>query len=75
MCDSKFKPVVIIGRSWSAGSDSTTVDSTQVIGGNLATEGVRSALAQLLSLHGMHVNGLESFVGQPPTQSSGGKWF
>ena len=71
----KFKSIVIAGRSWSDGSDPSAADSSQVVGGSLATEGVRTALAQLLNLHGMHVNGLEPLVGHPPTQNSGGKWY
>jgi hypothetical protein len=72
----KFKSIVIIGRSWSDGSDSAAVDSSsQLVGGSLATEGVRTALAQLLNLHGMHVNGLEPFVGHPSAHDSGGKWY
>lgn len=71
----KFKSIVIVGRSWSDGSEPTTVDSSQVAGGSLATEGVRTALAQLLNLHGMHVNGLESIGSQPSNQNSGGKWY
>ncbi|XP_032797414.2 cyclin-dependent kinase 12 isoform X3 [Daphnia magna] len=64
------------GHSWSNGSDSAAADcSTQVVGGNLATEGVRTALAQLFNLHGMHVNGLEPFVGHPSAHDSGGKWY
>ncbi|XP_046436885.1 cyclin-dependent kinase 12-like isoform X4 [Daphnia pulex] len=52
--------------------DSAAVDSSsQLVGGSLATEGVRTALAQLLNLHGMHVNGLEPFVGHPSAHDSG----
>lgn len=71
----KFKWVVIVGRPWADGADPAPGDVSQVVGGSLATEGVRAALAQLLSLHGMHVNGLEALVGHPPTQNSGGKWY
>jgi len=56
-----------------AGQDSNAqMESSGVVGGSLATEGVRTALAQLLHLHGMHVNGLD--IGHPPTRGSGGKW-
>lgn len=72
----KFKWIITVGHSWSNGSDSAAADcSTQVVGGNLATEGVRTALAQLFNLHGMHVNGLEPFVGHPSAHDSGGKWY
>lgn len=68
----------LTGRPWSdvgSGSESAaSSDSSRVLGGSLATEGVRSALAQLLNLHGMHVNGLDPPVGQPSSQNSGGKW-
>ena len=66
---------MIVGRPWADGADPAPGDVSQVVGGSLATEGVRAALAQLLSLHGMHVNGLEALVGHPPTQNSGGKWY
>merc|ERR1712071_627544 len=62
------------GRSWSEnGADSTTLEP--VCGGSLATEGVRTALAQLLNFYGINVNGLENAIGHHQTQSNGGKWF
>jgi len=62
------------GRSWSEnGNDSTALEP--VCGGSLATEGVRTALAQLLNFHGIIVNGLEKTIGHHQTQSNGGKWF
>lgn len=68
--------LITVGHCWSNGSDSAAVDcSTQVVGGSLATEGVRTALAQLFNLHGMHVTGLEPFVAHPSANDSGGKWY
>ena len=62
------------GRSWSEnGADSAS--SEPVCGGSLATEGVRTALAQLLNFHGINVNGLEKTIGRHQTQSNGGKWY
>ena len=66
--------VISSGRGWSDnGPDSTTIEP--VCGGSLATEGVRTALAQLLNFHGINVNGLENTVAHHPTQNSGGKWY
>jgi len=66
--------LLCLGRSWSEnGNDSTALEP--VCGGSLATEGVRTALAQLLNFHGIIVNGLEKTIGHHQTQSNGGKWF
>ena len=76
----------VSGRPWSEFSGAALGSST-VNGGTLATEGVRNALAQLLALYGMHVQGLETGSGgsssnnnsnnghQPSQSSAGGKWF
>jgi hypothetical protein len=76
----------VSGRPWSEFSGAALGSST-VSGGSLATEGVRNALAQLLALYGMHVQGLETGGGgsssnnnsnnghQPSQSNAGGKWF
>ena len=51
----------VSGRPWSEFSGAALGSST-VNGGTLATEGVRNALAQLLALYGMHVQGLETGI-------------
>ena len=70
-------PFAKLGR-WNEFASSGGSSTERVNGGALATEGVRVALAQLLALHGMHVQGLEpsSNNGHQQTQnaSTSGKW-